>query len=209
MKAKKKHLVNGVISIVIVGTLIYTFSRKAKMDHIFQSTQINQQVKQQKDKSQNKKNISSHHSLRQQKDTSSIILKSFGPTSSELESFYERNKSLKESTLSISGLIIDRSLFQGTRPEKFPAELKVPLPDGGMVTFTRQHRDFEDQNSFVWVGVGTEKVETLFLSFYGKAVVGHIQTANGRYEIEHLIPGKQLIRLVDDSKFPELTRRYY
>ena len=133
-----------------------------------------------------------------------IVLEKFEPTLLELESFYARSEELEQMTLGISGLYIDRRLFQVNRPQDLPLRLKVPLPEGDTVEFDRKYVDFENKNSFVWQGGGKDLAEYMQLSFYRQAIVGHLKTKKGYYEIEQLSPNKLLIRQIDTSQLPEL-----
>ena len=137
-------------------------------------------------------------------DTGEVVLEKFKLTPSELQSYYDRNDIIEESTLSISGLSIDRQSFQVTQAENLPVVLNIPLPEGGSIKFNRHHVAFKNEKSFVWVGTRENIFESMQLSFYGEAIVGYIQTKTGYYEIRHLGSNKQIIRLVDTAVFPEL-----
>ena len=78
------------------------------------------------------------------------------------------------------------------------------MPDGGEKEFTRNFVDFENENTFVWVGVATDdELETLYLSIHHQAIVGQIETKEASYEIKYLSEDKNIIRRVDRSQYPE------
>ena len=127
------------------------------------------------------------------------ILTAFKLTSSQLKSFHQRRREPKTVTLDVSGLSIDLKAFAGELPE----HLAIPLPGEGAREFARQHVDFKDSASFVWVGKAAgHQFEMAFLSFYEEALVGVIETRRGSYQIKYLAPGQGLIRRIDSRQFP-------
>ena len=205
---RKKYLIIGSSVLAVTVSSLWFLSKEPKYTEIKRNISSYGPSSIQQEKINNndpQKGPSGSRHLGQDQNSKDVILKKFELTSSELESYYKRDDSLEESTLSISGLTINRKFFQVTRPEDLPTVLTVPLPEGGSMEFSRQDVDFNDKDSFVWIGAGKDKIiENMYLSFYKQAIVGHIQTKEGYYEIVHLPPDKQLIRLVDTSKFPKL-----
>ena len=128
----------------------------------------------------------------------------FELSSHELESFYKRRFEPRERTLAIKGLKINKKPFQVETKEVLPNTIQIPLPDGGTREFTRRYVDFQNKNSFVWVGVATDnEAESIHLSFHNVAIVGHMETEDGIYEIKHLSRNKNIIRKVDGNQFPK------
>ena len=135
--------------------------------------------------------------------TTKPIFEKFQLTDSELEIFYERRYEPREVTLSISGLRIDKRVFQVEAEQELPLRLKIPLPEGGEKEFIRSHVDFGNKNSFVWVGTSTDDpLETVHLSSHKLFIVGSVETPQGSYEIKHLSGDKNIIRKINRSQFP-------
>lgn len=132
------------------------------------------------------------------------VFKAFELSPLELESFLRRREEPKDFSLDISGLEIDRKLFEVDTVEDLPETLTIPLPDGGFKEFSRHFVSFEDPNSFVWEGVSKDSpLETLHLSFYHQAIVGQVRTEQASYEIKYLSDGRNLIRKLNQSQYRE------
>ena len=140
------------------------------------------------------------------KDSGENLFKLFKLSSRELELFYSRRYEPRDVNIYISGLEIDRRAFNVETAEELPKKLNIPLPGKKKVKeFNLQRVDFNNRNNFVWVGKSIDnKLEETHISYYRGAIVGSLQTMEGSYEIKQLSPNKNIIRQIDNSKFPEL-----
>ena len=123
----------------------------------------------------------------------------------EIDLFHSRRYEPKEATLSISGLKINRNVFAIKEKKDLPLKLIVPLPGGeGEKEFVHSFVDFQNKDTFVWVGNGKDnQFDTFHLSFYQGTIVGSIETSKGSYEIKQLTESKNIIRKINTSIFPE------
>ena len=133
----------------------------------------------------------------------------FSLSPSELDLFYKRRYEPKKATLNISGLKINKKIFQVETAKEFPEKLSVPLPDGKIKEFALNHIEFKNKNSFVWVGTTDDRVDSFHLSFYKTAFVGSIETKAASYEIKHLSKDKNIIRTIDGNQYPEIDSNNY
>ena len=132
------------------------------------------------------------------------VFKSFQLSPSELEIFYSRRYEPRKVTLEVEGLKINQKPFQVDRVQDLPESVVIPLPGGLFKEFHRHFVNFEDEGSFVWVGVSpSDERETIHLSSYNHIVVGQIEVKEGSYEIKYLLGDKNVIRRVDTSYFLE------
>ena len=154
-----------------------------------------------REKEKNKKTRSLSQTASQNPNS---VFETFDLSPEEVELFHGRRHEPREATLAISGLKIDGKTFKAENREDLPLKLVVPLPGGeGQREFTRTFVDFQNGDSFVWVGTAKDNtLDSFHLSFYQGVMVGSIETSKGSYEIKQLRGNKNIIRKIDRSVFP-------
>ena len=95
------------------------------------------------------------------------VFETFDLSPEEVELFHGRKHEPREATLAISGLKIDGKAFRVENREDLPLKLVVPLPGGeGKREFTRSFVDFQNRDSFVWVGTAKDNKFDTFICLF-------------------------------------------
>ena len=208
MKFKKKHMFFVIIFCLVATSLTYLVLKFGphSTSHTSDEQEQNLSSKKQAQTTKGAKKEEAHSKNKKHDSLEPIVsvFENIKLSESELESFYQRRYEPREITLKISGLKINKRHFQIERVQELPEKLSIPLPDGGIKEFTRKYIDFKDKNNFVWVGSTVDdELETIHLSAYNLSFVGSIETRQATYEIKHLSKEKNIIRKINQSKYPE------
>ncbi len=126
----------------------------------------------------------------------------------ELEDFNNRYSDEPSGfTMELSGLNVDFEVFKKAKhPLKLPDKIKIPLPNGKILSTHQTRVDYRGEGDFVWVGQVDGKLdEFVHLSFYKSVLFGGINTPNDTYKIERLLDDKYFIRKVDEGLLSPLV----
>ncbi len=215
MRNKNKQSLVYLLSFVLFISLFY-FYRFWVTSSELEDPSPNQSLFSESEKSSEKSDPMNRHENSQEKEnkkTRSLIQTSTSPVfetfdliPEKVELFHGRRSEPGKATLAISGLKIDGKAFKAENKKDLPLTLTVPLPGGeGKREFVHSFVDFQNRDSFVWVGTGKENTSDSFhLSFYQGAIVGSIETSKGSYEIKQLTESKNIIRKLNMNQFPSL-----
>ena len=213
MGSKAKRIFWGIIFFLVIASLLLVIFKFWLSNSSQQSQQRKDRVSQDDPshvdndtKKEPRKTTTNNDEIKNKDSSKSVdrVFERFELSESELQSFYKRRYEPRDVTLNISGLKIRKKYFQVQTAQELPETLKIPLPDGGEKEFTRNFVDFENENTFVWMGVATDdEMETLHLSIHHQAIVGQIETKEASYEIKYLSEDKNIIRKVDRRQYPE------